>query len=97
MVLAQRLSPYLEQVRPQGLLDTTAAAAHLKIHPKTLERAARAGRVVGARRVGGQWRFVAPDLKVLPAGSRGTVSRRPASATSNTDVAGAIRGRRRRS
>jgi excisionase family DNA binding protein len=39
------------------LLSPTEAAVRLGVHPKTLTRAAAAGRVVGATRVGRHWRF----------------------------------------
>jgi excisionase family DNA binding protein len=39
------------------LLSPREAARRLGIHPKTLTRAAAAGRVGGARRVGRHWRF----------------------------------------
>jgi excisionase family DNA binding protein len=39
------------------LLSPSEAATRLGVHPKTLTRAAAAGRVTGARRVGRHWRF----------------------------------------
>jgi excisionase family DNA binding protein len=44
------------------LLSPTEAAVRLGVHPKTLTRAAAAGRVVGALRVGRHWRFDPAEL-----------------------------------
>jgi excisionase family DNA binding protein len=52
----------------EPLLDSEQAAALMKIHPKTLQRYARAGLVAGLR-VGKLWRFRASDLdRCLPHG-----------------------------
>lgn len=48
------------------LLSPTEAAARLGVHPKTLTRAAAAGRVAGSRRVGRHWRFDPADLALEP-------------------------------
>jgi len=48
----------------ERLLDSAQAAAIIKVHPKTLQRYARHGIVVGLR-VGKLWRFRASDL-ILP-------------------------------
>ena len=45
----------------ETLLDTNQAAALLQIHPKTLQRMARRGAVVGVQ-VGKLWRFRASEL-----------------------------------
>ena len=45
----------------EPLLDTARAAALLQIHPKTLQKLARAGTVIGVR-VGKLWRFRASSL-----------------------------------
>jgi excisionase family DNA binding protein len=45
----------------EPLLTATEAAALLKIHPKTLQRMARRGRIP-ARRIGDLWRFRASEL-----------------------------------
>jgi hypothetical protein len=45
----------------EPLLDSVQAAALVKVHPKTLQRYARAGLVAGLR-VGKLWRFRASDL-----------------------------------
>ena len=42
-------------------LNTDEAAAMLGVHPKTLQRLARSGRIT-AYRVGKRWRFQARDL-----------------------------------
>ena len=55
-----------EQERDNGLLTPTEAAARLSVHPKTLTRAAGAGRVPGARRVGRHWRFEPAGLALEP-------------------------------
>jgi len=51
-----------ERKSDDRLLSPNEAAEHLGIHPKTLTRAAAAGRVAGARRVGRHWRFDAAEL-----------------------------------
>jgi excisionase family DNA binding protein len=52
----------------EPLLDSEQAAALIKVHPKTLQRYARAGLVAGLR-VGKLWRFRASDLdRCLPIG-----------------------------
>ena len=45
----------------EPLLDSTEAAALLRIHPKTLKKMARRGEIQG-RRVSRFWRFRASDL-----------------------------------
>lgn len=49
-----------------GLLTPVQAAGVLSVHPKTLTRAAAAGRVQGAVRVGRSWRFEASALSLYP-------------------------------
>ena len=44
-----------------ALLNTDQAAAMLGVHPKTLQRLARSGRIT-AYRIGKLWRFNACDL-----------------------------------
>ena len=46
----------------EPFLNSEQAAALVKVHPKTLQRLARNGRVVGYR-VGKLWRFHASDLE----------------------------------
>ena len=50
----------------EPLLDSEQAAAIVKVHPKTLQRHARSGLVIGVR-VGKLWRFRASELFSLPA------------------------------
>jgi len=50
-----------DPVRFEPLLDSTAAARLLQIHPKTLQKLARIGRVP-AHNVCGLWRFRASEL-----------------------------------
>jgi excisionase family DNA binding protein len=45
----------------ERLLDSTEAAALLRIHPKTLQRMARSGRIAGVQ-IGRLWRFRASVL-----------------------------------
>ena len=45
----------------EPLLDTDEAAALLRIHPKTLQRMARRGEIIGIH-IGKLWRFRASDL-----------------------------------
>ena len=45
----------------ERLLDAEEAAALLKIHPKTLRRMARHGRIAGTQ-IGRLWRFRASEL-----------------------------------
>jgi excisionase family DNA binding protein len=47
---------------PETLLDTVEAAAVMKIHPKTLRKLARRGRIHGIR-VGKLWRFHASHIQ----------------------------------
>jgi excisionase family DNA binding protein len=58
-----------ERPSEDRLLSPREAAKRLGIHPKTLTRAAAAGRVAGARRVGRHWRFDAAELILAPAHS----------------------------
>lgn len=45
----------------EPLLDSDAAAALLRVHPKTLQRMARRGEIAGIH-IGKLWRFRASDL-----------------------------------
>ena len=65
----------LESFEP--FLDSEQAAALVRIHPKTLQRLARIGRVHGYR-IGKLWRFRASDLANC---SEGTVQMPDSSAT----------------
>lgn len=55
----QHLEDSVVQFEP--LLDSAEAAALLKIHPKTLQRMARNGEIVGIQ-IGRLWRFRASIL-----------------------------------
>lgn len=67
-LLAARLRPHLDATEGASgqLLSPAEAAARLGIHVKTLTRAARNGRVPGARRVGRAWRFDPSLLDLEP-------------------------------
>lgn len=62
--LAERLRPHLP-VDPSRLLDVRQAAEVLGLHPDTLVRMARTGRI-WATKVGREWRFRADRLEVRP-------------------------------
>lgn len=73
------------------LLTAEEAAAVLRLHPVTLRRMAREGRVTGAVRVGSRWRFAA-DCTVGPAqpttaGPARARARRPVATPSALDEA----------
>jgi excisionase family DNA binding protein len=55
-----------ERKSNERLLSPNEAAEQLGVHPKTLTRAAAAGRVAGARRVGRHWRFDPAELALEP-------------------------------
>jgi excisionase family DNA binding protein len=67
----RELRELLGEREPGGhrLLSPIEAATRLGVHPKTLTRAAAAGRVTGARRVGRHWRFDPEALALHPPGS----------------------------
>lgn len=99
---AAELREILDGVRVERLLNTTEAAERLGVHPDTLTKAAREGRVRGAVRQGVKlWRFKPSELEMLPplapdistAGPR-RASRRPGkSAAASAMLAGATRSR----
>jgi len=62
--LAARLRPHLP-VDPSRFLDAREAADVLGLHPDTLVRMARTGRI-WAQKVGREWRFRADQLEVRP-------------------------------
>lgn len=76
-------------------LLTTEAAAKLRVHPVTLRRMAREGRVAGAFRVGDRWRF-RDDCTIEPARLPSATStprlrtRRPAPVSAELDAALAL-------
>jgi excisionase family DNA binding protein len=53
--------PRFPQTDFEPLLDSVEAAALLRIHPKTLQKMARRGQILG-RQVGKVWRFRVSDL-----------------------------------
>lgn len=53
------------------LLTVDQVAGRYQLAPKTVRAYARAGRVVGAVKVGAQWRFDATVLAILPAAPAG--------------------------
>lgn len=61
--LAELLRPYLT-AGPDHLLDAAEAAPPAKLHPDTLARMAREGRVKGAEKVGREWRFPTGRLEI---------------------------------
>ena len=97
--LASRLRPHLIRDAEQ-LLDSVEKAAQLHLHPDTLTRMARVGRVPGAKKVGQRWLFPTGPTEILPVDVDGgrahswsfkpTAPRR-SSVTRRTSVA-AIRG-----
>ncbi len=93
--LADRLRPFLAPQHGHALLAPADAAKRLSVHPKTLVRAARAGRVPGARRVGSGWRFDPDVLDLLSPATTTAPTMRPALARrtpTSTRAVDAIRG-----
>jgi len=83
--LAERLRPYLHGPDHRPLLTPAQAAERLRLHPKTVARMARDGRLP-AMKVGTGWRFHADQLDITrpsrPAmvePPRATARRRPVS------------------
>jgi excisionase family DNA binding protein len=64
--LADRLRPYLDRKAGDNLLTPAQAASRLGVHTKTITRAAAAGRIPGAIRVGRAWRFRPDGLSLTP-------------------------------
>lgn len=48
------------------LLTPEEAGDRLRMHPKTLTKAAHDGRMPGARKIAGRWRFDPANLELLP-------------------------------
>ena len=64
---AKRLLPFLNGAgQPPALIGPDQAAHRLGIHVRTLTRAAAAGRVAGAVKVGRGWRFKPDELALAP-------------------------------
>lgn len=81
--LAARLRPFLPNAEPRPrLVSTREASRRLGVHPGTLARLAREGRIAGARKLGRTWRF---DLDLV------TTSWQPGTRVSTTADGG--RGR----
>jgi excisionase family DNA binding protein len=70
--LAHRLREHLEADTVR-LLDAREAASRLRLHPETVSRMARTGRI-SAVKVGREWRFHADSLDVQPADRRRTIA-----------------------
>jgi excisionase family DNA binding protein len=77
--LAERLRPHLPPA-PARLLDAREAAALLGLHPDTLVKMARTGRV-WAQKAGREWRFRADRLEILPRGGEASSRWQSAHAT----------------
>src|SRR5436305_7979796 len=92
--LAERLRPHLP-VEPHRFLDARQAAQVLGLHPDTLVRMARTGRI-WAQKVGREWRFRADQLEIHPIDSGPQTTTRPFrtrhSRTAPHSSAAAIRG-----
>lgn len=97
--LAERLRPYLED-RPdhQALLTPAQAAERLRLHPKTVARMARDGRLPAVK-VGTGWRFRSDQLDIAPPMRRAMIVRPPMrshrAVTAEPASVAAIRGRER--
>jgi excisionase family DNA binding protein len=93
--VASRLRPYLAE-KPSQLLSAEQKAQQLGLHPDTLVRMARGGRIPSAAKVGREWRFPAGDCEILQPGTPVTVTPRAARprhiATGRRSIA-VIRGR----
>jgi excisionase family DNA binding protein len=96
--LAERLSPYLHGPDHGPLLTPAQAAERLSLHPKTVVRMARDGRLPAVK-IGTGWRFHPDQLDIAPPSHArrnerpARLARRPAS-IEPASVA-AIRGRER--
>jgi excisionase family DNA binding protein len=95
--LANKLAPYLSHHHPgERLLTPQEAATRLGVHSKTLTRAAAAGRVSGAVRVGKAWRFKPDELTFLPVARESTIPAKLARRREpSSNAADAIRGESR--
>jgi excisionase family DNA binding protein len=63
--LAERLRPYLHGSDDRPLLTPAQAAERLSLHPKTVARMARDGRLPAVK-VGAGWRFRPDQLDIAP-------------------------------
>ncbi len=64
--LAAALQPYLGAAVAERFLDINEKAEQLRLHPDTLARMARSGRIPAATKVGREWRFPAGPTEILP-------------------------------
>lgn len=88
--LAERLLPHLHVDHDDGLLTTAQAAMRLGLHPKTVERMARDGRLA-ATKIGGRWRFAPDELDAtLPPRSRGVVASSSPRARRDRSIAASV-------
>jgi hypothetical protein len=63
----EELRGLLTSAEADRMLTTHEAAARLGVHPTTLTKAALAGRVRGAQKIGSRnWRYRQADLELLP-------------------------------
>jgi len=76
----------------RALLTPADAAERIGVHPKTLTRAAAAGRVTGATRVGRHWRFDPVSLSLQPPAGIPRMVAAPSARRSSSTVADVIRG-----
>lgn len=90
--LAERLRPYLREEDPGRLLDARGASERLGLHPETLSRMARTGRV-WAIKAGREWRFRPDRLGIRPVGNPGRRRSHLTSRPVDGEAAAAIRGR----
>lgn len=72
--VARQLRPHIGDDDRERLLDAGEKAAQLGLHPDTLARMARAGRVPGAKKVGREWRFPAGRYDILPVRPKASLS-----------------------
>lgn len=98
--VANRLAPHLAPRLQEQLLTPAEAAKVVRMHPKSLTRAAADGRVIGSVRVGHGWRFRASALEILPPTQAPITPMQPArtprarSTTPTSAAVDAIRGAR---
>jgi len=97
--LAERLRPYLaEEPGHRPLLTPAQAAERLRLHPKTVVRMARDGRLPAVK-IGTGWRFDANRLDIAPPMRRAMIARPPVrrhlAVTAEPASVAAIRGRER--
>jgi excisionase family DNA binding protein len=96
--LAARLRPYLDGDDRAELLTPAEAAERLRLHPKTVARMARDGRLLAVK-VGTGWRFRSDQLDLAPPLRPATSARPPVrrhrAVTAEPASVAAIRGRER--